>query len=450
MTARTSSPTRLTREDVALVASWRRELSASTRSRMERWTAAYRDARCFVDSPPLHLDSVLVDGGGFLLTAAELEDLTDEARAWWRTHAGRTSDGWCTRGYAYYAADAGMWIPPAPPAAARWDAVRTRLRQHPRLIRHHAGLLQDGRTSWAAWLSVLGHLEWVLNDLTTALWLLEQPGGSSQLGLDGLLADASGVFADLAWHLPRSAADDLAAASASLEKLATGLEGTCWPEGGTVADSEPDNLRAVREGDEPWRVAALVETHLLPLLDAHPGARVALVAEAFGALGMAHLARAFLPHREHHRVLTRVTRNSVHEAEMNRRVGVGLPVSGLADDMVVVHVDDGIFTGATHEAFRASLGPQRVVHLACTSIDVATPHNHPEELERDGTSTSDRLAWVDGVARSVHGSLPPAPSHWVRRRRSARPADEFRRVTEGSDRLFALLWRRYEKEIVGA
>jgi hypothetical protein len=76
---------------------------------------------------------------------------------------------------------------------------------------------------------------------------------------------------------------------------------------------------------------------------------------------------------------------------------------------------------------------------------VGTPVNHPEEVTVLGRTVAGHMEYVTRLARAPGGQLPPAFSMWARRKRQA--SDPAARVLGGSDRLLAVLWHRYAREI---
>jgi hypothetical protein len=143
----------------------------------------------------------------------------------------------------------------------------------------------------------------------------------------------------------------------------------------------------------------------------------------------------------------------VHEAEMNRVPSQGWASDRISgQDRVVVHLDDSVFTGRTHELFRDRIdGDPVAVYLVTMSFDVGTPFNHPEEILASGRTVTGQLDLMESLVREPGGMLPAATSLWVRRKQPP-PGEStnsavFARVLGGSDLLMAALWRRYPATI---
>ncbi|MEU9270087.1 hypothetical protein AB0E04_32190 [Streptomyces sp. NPDC048251] len=315
-----------------------------------------------------------------------------------------------------------------------------------------------------AWLAFL---ESAVQDVCTARWsaaVLGHGGAAGVLeGLGALLAEAAwnrwqpaghpaGPCEPATWAERATALSSDARIPEVLSELARALQGL---------EVAADAVRAVREGDVLWQIAAVAQTRWPALAAAHPGAPVLLVSEAFGAMAAGPVLAGMLPAGQRGRVRLALARGSVHEEEMARVSGTAWRTGRLeADGQVVVHLDDSVFTGRTHAGLRRALtGVPAGVYLVPLTLDVGTPFNHPEEITALGRGVGEHLAGLEAAVRAVGGALPPAPSLWARRKAPAPPfgagggpeeglwEEAFARVAGGSDRLMALLWDRYAPKV---
>jgi len=452
----------LTGEDRQLLRRWRSEM-AEEQSRLGKdWCARLKKCQWLQVSSHHTPSRFLMKGGGFWLSAQQYDELGNGTRQILKAFGSRSNGGWLTRGYTYYAADAHMHLPELrPPVTERWAHVASRWARHAGSVQ--IALSELGRPPIALfrWVVLLGVLEWILNDLASARWLSHYAGihrSKYEDILDDAIDVVAGVFADVGWHLWQNGGDfkpdvwglqlTSMLESAHLASTWSGL----W-EASEQAGLPPDAVRAVREGDEAWLVAAAVERQILPLMARHEQAKYIFAGEAFGALTMGSQARNLLPLHARSQVVPVVVRNSVHEVEMGRASDDYWPSLIDTTFRIVIHLDDSVFTGRTHAAFRERLiGQPAAIYLVSTTLDVGTPYNHPEEMLWDGLTTSERLAQTESNLRSVAGRLPIAASHWARSKGhgaktvSKAPAS-FQDVIEGSDRLYAMLWQRYSYEI---
>jgi hypothetical protein len=431
-----------------------REVTATARDLEARWTGRLRAAGTVL--PPaggLAESAFFAPGGGYRIPPGQVAELGDGRAAFPGLRA--ATDGWAyLRDFGYYAADAAMYLPGrVPPACQRWELVAARWPRHRELAAPMAALASEPPVPWCRWLAWLSWLEAVCGDLCAAAWSASCAGDDSAAGLaaEGL-GQVCGVLAEAAWHwwadpgraVPATWAARLLGVTGSpgLENVFAGLAGRL-----RAGAAPPWTVRAIREGDTFWQVAAAFEAWWEPLRAAHPGGRFLLVSEAFGAMTAGPLWAAMMPARDRAVTGLAVSRMSVHEEEMGRvpasawRTG-SIPARG----RIVVHLDDSVFTGRTHAALRTALsGRPEAVYLAALTLDVGTPLNHPEEITALGVDVAAHLADITGLVRSPGGLLPPAPSMWARRKRPA--SDPAGQVLGGSDRLLAALWRRYAPDI---
>ena len=395
-----------------------------------RWTAGLR-ASGTVSLPPPGMPAAaqhLTDGGGFRLPAAADGRLPAATRAFFADRI--VHDGWVyLRGFGYYAADAQMYLPGQAPAPAhRFAALRQRWPRYARFARSLAEPAAREPAGWYAWLAWLAFLEAAVQDVCTARWSAAVLDHREAAGvLDGLLEELGALLAEAAWNRwqpagraagpcdPAGWAERASAVTGDarmpevLGELGRELEGT-----GVTADA----VRAVREGDVLWQIAAAFETRWPALEAAHPGVPVLLVSEAFGAMAAGPVLAGMLPQPQRARVRLALARGSVHEEEMARVSGTAWRTGRLeADGQVVVHLDDSVFTGRTHAGLRRALtGTPAAVYLVPLTLDVGTPFNHPEEITVLGRGVAEHLAGLETTVRAVGGALPPAPSLWARRK----------------------------------
>ncbi|WP_103528871.1 hypothetical protein [Streptomyces sp. SM12] len=434
----------------------------------QRWTAAL-GASGTVDLPPpgTPAASHLADGGGFRIPESAADRLSTAARSFFVDRV--THEGWVyLRGFSYYAADAQMYLPRrAPSAGDRFAAIPERWPRYAEFAQQLAQPAARHPAEWYAWLSWLAFLEAAVQDVCAARWsaaVLAQCEAAKVL--DEALRSLGALLAEAAWNRwqpashPAGACDpaswgtraaDLMRDSRLLEVL-EGLAGSLHGPG-VLADA----VRAIREGDVLWQVAAAFATRWPALTDAHPDRPVLLVSEAFGAMATGPVLAGMLPPEQHSRTRLALARCSVHEAEMSRVSGTAWRTGRLhAGDQVVVHLDDSVFTGRTHARLRRILtGAPAAVYLVPLTLDVGTPFNHPEEIPAVSQDIGAHLANLESTVRAVGRVLPPAPSLWARRKSPAPPVAAgdrdteraFKRVAGGSDRLLALLWDRYATEV---
>jgi len=430
-----------------------REVTATARDLEARWTGRLRAAGTVL--PPaggLAESAFLAPGGGYRIPPGQVAELGDGRAAFPGLRA--APDGWAyLRDFGYYAADAAMYLPGrVPPAWQRWELVAARWPRHRELAAPVAALAAEPPVPWCRWLAWLSCLEAVCGDLCAAAWSASCLGDAGAAALaEAGLGQVCGVLAEAAWHwwadpgraLPGTWAARLLAVTADpgLDVLFAGLAARL-----RAAAAPPWTVRAIREGDVFWQVAAAFEAWWEPLRTAHPGSRFLLVSEAFGAMTAGPLWAAMMPGRDRAATGLAVSRMSVHEQEMGRVPVSAWRTAGIAaGGRVVVHLDDSVFTGRTHAALRRALsGRPEAVYLAALTLDVGTPLNHPEEITALGRDVAAHMAGIAGLVRSPGGLLPPAASMWARRKRPA--GDPAGRVLGGSDRLLAALWRRYAPE----
>jgi len=448
---------------------WSREMAAQRRELERVWTAALQAGGTIRPQLGAAASQYVADGGGFRVPAALENWLPEAARAFFDDRVVR--EGWVyLRGFGYYSADGQMYLPGRAPAPGRRFAALQR--RWPRYVEFARPLAEPAArepAGWYAWLAWLAFLESAVQDVCTARWSAAVLGHGGAAGvLDEVLEGLGALLAEAAWNRwqpagcpagpcdPASWAERAVALTADarvlevLSELARALEG---PE--VAADA----VRAVREGDVLWQIAAVAQTRWPVLAVAHPGTPVLLVSEAFGAMAVGPVLAGMLPAGERGRVRLALARGSVHEEEMARVSGTAWRTGRLeADGQVVVHLDDSVFTGRTHAGLRRALtGTPTAVYLVPLTLDVGTPFNHPEEITALGRGVGEHLASLDSTVRAVGGTLPAAPSLWARRKASTPPlgasgpqdsqVEAFARVAGGSDRLLALLWDRYAPEV---
>ncbi|MFK0154311.1 hypothetical protein ACIQVK_19825 [Streptomyces sp. NPDC090493] len=445
------------------LAQWARDMRANRRRLGRDWTARLRDAASvLLPDPGAPLDHFLAAGGGFRVPAGSAALLGDAAADFFRDALPR--DGWLyLRGWSYYAADAAMYLPGrCPPAAQRWELVQ---RRWPAYAAFARPLAQDAArlpAPWYRWLAFLGYLEALLNDACTARWTASRLGDRDAGDRwETAVQQVAGLLAEAAWQVwqPGGACvPELWAARAEAVATDEGLKVSLRQLGECLAAQpavEPSAVRAIREGDVLWQVAAAFETRWPALQQAHPGQPVLLVSEAFGALAAGALWAGMVPERQRARLQLVTSRCSVHEQEMGRVPAQAWRSGSVpADGRVVVHLDDSVFTGRTHALLRGSLtGRPRAVYLVPLTLDTSTWHNHPDEIAAVSSDIGTHLDTIEELVRQPGGELPAAPSLWARRKRPDDPGvtdpveAAMRRVRGGSDRLLALLWERHDAAV---
>lgn len=463
MAARTSAgPIRLGAAERQRLLAWAREIAANGRQLEQRWTIELEASGAVALPPPGAPAPAqhLADGGGFRIPAGYAEKMGGAACAFFTDMV--TRGGWVyPRGFDYYAADAQMYLPGrAPSAARRWQRVKERWERYGAFARPLAEAAATDPAPWYRWLAWLSFLEAAVNDACTARWSAAALGwGEAEAVLDTLLEHMGALLAEAAWNRwrPAGPCDAGTWADRAFELTTDPLVAEVFRGLAprlTAADAPADAVRAIREGDVLWQVAAVADARWPAITKAHPGAGVLLLSEAFGALHAGPVLAGMLPVRERERVRLAVSRFSVHEEEMDRVGTATWRTEALdADGQVVMHLDDSVFTGRTHAGLRQHLtGAPAGVYLVPLTLDVGTPFNHPEEITALGREVGDHLAELERQVRGVGGMLPAAPSLWARRKRpdpppGTAPADAFARVSGGSDRLLALLWDRYTPEV---
>lgn len=445
------------------LAEWDRDMRVTRRRLGRDWTARLHDAATvLLPDPDARLDDFLAAGGGFRVPAGSSALLGDAAADFFRDAV--TRDGWLNlRGWSYYAADAAMYLPGrCPPAAERWHLVQRRWPAYAAFARPLAKDAARLPAPWHRWLAFLGFLEALLNDACTARWTASHLG-DREAGdrWETAINEVAALLAEAAWQVwqpdaacvPESWASRAEAVAAD-EDLKVSLRQL----GERLAAEpavEPSAVRAIREGDVLWQVAAAFETRWPALRQAHPGQPVLLVSEAFGALAVGALWAGMMPERQRAGLQLVTSRCSVHEQEMGRVPSQAWRTGSVpADGHVVVHLDDSVFTGRTHALLRGSLtGQPQAVYLVPLTLDTATWHNHPEEVTAVSGDITTHLDTIEELVRRPGGELPAAPSLWARRKRPDDPGitdpveRATRRVLGGSDRLLALLWERHDAAV---
>ena len=441
------SVVKLDRNAVDRLLSLRREVARS-RGEVHRLLAARlasREELCGVPALDV-LATHIVPEGGFRLASRSIAELSEPLRNVVRT-LGVVRDGaWCSRGYEYYALDPLMHLPDRVPSApdrlhmlaARLDVLR------PLVVNAMAGWDRPP-VPFVEALTMLAAAEWLLNDLWTLHWAWIARTGDLRAPAPDALDAVSEIVMRLAYGAGgASAISDLRRRVVDDSVVATRLATLSQAAG----RGEAVDVRAVREGDQLVPLLALLETHAQPILDRHPGCPVLLASEAFGAVHLGGLWRHALAGSD---VEVALVRGSVHEAEMSRlRPGIeGGEVD--AAGRVVLHLDDSVFTGRTHERLRVSVRRAPETHLCAMTIDLGTPFNHPHELSSDPCRVHEAIDRLEQLARSVDGRLPSALSFWARRKQPAQlgldPDAVVATVLGGSDRLVAGLWARFAGEI---
>jgi hypothetical protein len=452
----------LGREDVRRVLQLRREVEGERRKLARAWNARLHGSGLVEFGSSDNLIVHLCTVGGFRFPLPALPSIRPSLVRDFLSEFGLPRSGWLhTRGYDYYSADTTMHLPSRLPSEARrLSRLATRWANYDDLLTSMAGHAARRPLRLHDWLALIGVLEWMLNDAWTVHWAwCCRAGGQPDRELDAVTRTVTQAIVEIAWKGWNAAGDsaearlwearDAVRTDAGFAAKLTTLQHAL-----ARCSHDPGWLRAVREGDQLWSVFASFERKAATVLARHPGARVVVASEAFGAIhcGLYWLALATEADRARMRTIT--TRMSIHEEEMGRAVA-GCRSSAIAlDEPVVLHVDDSVFTGRTHELFRQMLVTEpQYAYLAALTIDLGTPLNHPAEMTWDGRSPGEHIEYLSRLGRSCDGRLPPLLSFWACRR--AYPAatgdadsDYLAARAGGSDRLLAALWGLFREQIL--
>ncbi|MFJ6701066.1 hypothetical protein ACIQM4_34125 [Streptomyces sp. NPDC091272] len=441
--------------------SWAREISRNAEGLRARWTTELRASGALLppDSKVPEADH-LAPGGGFRLPDGEVERAGSAALAFFHDRVSR--DGWTyLRGFGYYAADGSMYLPDrCPTAAARWSVAAGRW---PTYADHAEAMAAPASLSpapWYPWLAWLAFLESAVNDLCCARWTvahLDDPTG--ELVLDRALEALCALLAEAGHNLWRGGPCEPSTWGARAHgvladpRVAEVMRGI----GAELLrrDAPASMVRSLREGDVLWQVLAAFEARWPGIGTNHPDSPVVLVSEAFGAMAVGPLWAGMLTPDRRARTELALSRHSFHEAAMDRVSSWTWQTGELpAQDKVVVHLDDSVFTGRTHDTLRAALrGTPEAVYLVALTMSVGSLFNHAGEVVTEERSAAAYQQAMEHEMRRLGGVLPPAPSMWARRERdgAATGPDPVARaladVRGGPDRLLALLWERYEPQI---
>jgi hypothetical protein len=370
--------------------------------------------------------------------------------------------GWLhLRGYQYYFADPTMHLRTNRPSPV---SMLNQLEERWSTYQEYPGILEElqrANPMRPRWVAAVSFLEWIVNDLCTLRWLAatleHQLPGAAVAGPEtqSLLFRCSDQLARLAFGSWRYGMHWECASEIEILRriLVEGsrLPWKIWRQ--LLSSALPDGmLRAVREGDQLWLTFAAFDSKVRPLLEQLTPMQTCLVASnAFGAI---HVGGLWLPlmSKTIRAVTTLATVSvSVHEFEMKRTGALArfaVPGSGYS---LVIHADDSVFTGRTHERFTAD-HPSSSVVLVPLTFDIGTIYGYPQMLGQSADEVALRLEKVEAFARGGDGRLSPARSYWGVKEVSRSPNDgrrpeEWTRVVNGSDRLLGMLWQRFGDEI---
>ena len=454
----------LSRADKKRLLDLAREMASARAVLSQHWEARLRTAHMVRDLPPSGALSEYVDStGGFRIPANHVQKLAKRLTEALGINPLRRDADWLSlRGFSYYAVDEAFYLPGrAPTAAERWRVLERRWPVFQACGEALASEAAHLPLPWYNWLGWVSFLEAVQNDLS-AFWWTSYVLGAPRRSVDDARTAVAGLLAEVGWHLwnspERVAAGtwagrlmgvlDNQSLSREIRDIGVALR---------ARDTPGWAVRAMREGDVFWQVAAAFEAKWEAIRAQYPDGPVLLVSEAFGALAVGPLWFGLMPTEDRQRTRLETSRMSVHESEMGRVPQLGFKAEPFAvHDHIVVHLDDSVFTGRTHQNLRQALrGTPAAIRLVTLTFDIGTPFNHPEEITCLGTSVGEHLDQIERLVRASDGSLPPAASFWARRKGSdvSDPDPDraaVRRVLRGSDRLLATLWHRYMEEISNA
>ena len=423
----------------------RREVVSSQRALRAQWIQRLsRSSVLDVPNSGMFPIGHQVPSGGFRVPLIDLTDCTSAVKDFLREH-GRSSGEWIeTRGFSYYAADASMYrSAEVPTDDERLQKVLERQSDYRSIVPELIESVIGRPLQYSTWLCSIAVLEYVVNDAWTLHWTRVVADDGLDLPLPVGLRAMTELIVWLAWHTW----NDACHLRTPDRELATWRRAHAEePSGGVVQMPRTRSVRAIREGDQLPLIFAGFERKGRAVMERYPNLRMVLASEAFGAIHLGHYWAAMWPDDLCDRPEIVLTRSSIHEAEMQRMVHtLSSPVVSV-DGAVVLHLDDSVFTGRTHDAFLAGLsGTPAAVHLASLTVDLGTPVNHPEEMTWDGRSVDEHLRRLERLARDCDGQLPAGFSFWARRKSevpSGTSDPEWRRIVGGSDRLLANLWSR--------
>ena len=501
---------RLPQHDIsAITRNWRGEISRAGQDLSTRWQAEITESEGIgLPGHGREMHGYVVPWGGFRLHSSEWPSIGPAAHRFFGRlchHRG----GWVyLRGYRYYALDASMHLSSRMPTAqSRWLSLTERWNRYSLVAGPAISELTSRPARFAQWIAALSLLEWVANDLCALSWALlhsQDYGGNRHAIVDHQLATVLQMVADLGWHSwhrtnasksnstsvhgsqgldsPGGLFSDLdrrgiSARQPWFDKINSGTLNN--PPGKVLAsrlsavlrdvevidlmehvltllnEREGQLLRTVREGDDLWLAAATFESKVGAILRRHKTERVLILAEAFGALHVGYLWRALASPADRDRIDVQLVRSSVHEENAHRteaRAWRSGPVE--ASGRVVVHADDSLSSGRTHERMCAKLvGIPAAVYIAAMRFDTSTPRNSITEINWAGRTQHEQLQFVEALARATDGTLAYAPSPWTPHATSLGPAmtadeEEYHRIVAGHDRMLSALWVRFKKQIL--
>lgn len=452
----------LSREDVRRILQLRREVAGERHKLARAWRARLHENGLVEFGSSDDLIDHLCAVGGFRLPLQVLPSIRPSMVRDFLSDFGLPRVGWLyTRGYDYYSADATMHLPSRLPAEARrLSRLAARWTGYGGLLASMAGHAARRPLRLHDWLALIGVLEWMLNDAWTVHWAwCCSAGGQPDRELDAVTEALTQAIVEIAWKRWNTAGDSAeaqlwAARDAMRTDSRFAAKLTTLQRELARCSHDPGWLRAVREGDQLWSVFAAFERKAAAVLARHPAARVAVASEAFGAIHCGPYWLSLASEADRARMRTITTRMSIHEEEMGRAVA-GCRSSAIAlDEPVVLHADDSVFTGRTHELFRETLVTEpQYTYLAALTVDLGTPLNHPAEMTWDGRSPREHIDYLSRLGRGCDGRLPPLLSFWACRRAYPPPtgdadSDYLAARVGGSDRLLAALWGLFGERIL--
>ena len=413
---------------------------------------------CSSDDLVPHLCTI----GGFRLPLSALPSIRPSLVRDFLSEFGRPHLGWQhTRGYDYYSADTTMHLPSRLPSEARrLSRLAARWANYGDLLISMAGHAARRPLRLHDWLALIGALEWMLNDAWTVHWAwCCRTGAQPDRELDAVTKSLTQAIVEIAWKRwntggDRAEAHLWEAYDAVRTDLRFAAKLTTLKHELALCSQDPGWLRAVREGDQLWSVFASFERKATAVLARHPTSRIVVASEAFGAVHCGPCWLALATEADRARMRTITTRMSIHEEEMGRDVANCRTAAIALDEPVIVHVDDSVFTGRTHELFKQTLASEpQYTYLAALTIDLSTPLNHPAEMTWDGRSTREHIDCLSRLGRSCDGQLPPLLSFWAchrayRQSTGDADSDYLAARVGGSDRLLAELWSLFGEQIL--
>lgn len=445
----------------------RRIITQSQKALEADWKKAILENGFFADvNTPLPFRKVLDEPGGYRISATTIENLGKTAREFYRDNGHKTAGGYATRGYRYYSSDPNMYLPSnCPSNIGLLDKAIERWKSYPSQISILDEALVESRPSVGRWSAAAGWLEWVANDICTFYWLsMSLPSTHRSQDLvdifEGNLNKISSALVKMVYTAPvlgkvkhpfslDFVTHDLFDMEPILQLRDIAI---LLPE-----INNPGFVRSLREGDQSWLVMATFQNRIMPKLKENPDANVLFVSNAFGGLALGSMWKAAAQDIAGVTSTVKVNAISFYEIEMKRtstvfdyaannmRGGQGYDIAFLGDD--------SIFTGRSMECMEAQVENTTEIIWAPTTFDCAMPTHHPETLGATAEEALQKFDAVLGRVKTTDGFIAAARSYWAYTKRKDLPVQAdpnknyYQKTVHGSDKLLAMLWRRFEPQI---